>query len=122
VIVIAREVEHGAAENHVGEMVREGHMFQRLRAKVVWRQGCGETARGCDGLRVRIRAEDFVSRGEKVMKVSAETAARIEDSHAGRNAATQELIEQVDIDVAELLSKCRQAAISGRCGKRRRLS
>jgi hypothetical protein len=122
VIIIAREVEYGATNDHIGEMVREGHSFQRLRPEVVWRQRWGETARGLHGPWVRVDAEDLVSRGKKVVKISTETAARIEDLHAGHDAAAQDLIEQVDIDLAELLSKGRQSAISGRCGKRRRLS
>ena len=42
------------------------------------------------------------------MKVAAETTARIEDAHPGRNPAAQQLIEQVNVDLAELLSKGRQ--------------
>jgi len=105
-IVIAREVKYCTAENYVGEMVRKGHSFQGFHAEIVHgegrRQGRGENARGRDGLRLCVHAKDFISRGEKVMKISTETAARIEDFHARRNAAAQELIEQVDIDLAEL--------------------
>jgi hypothetical protein len=125
-IVITREVKYSAADNHVGKMIREGHMFQGLSPKVVCgdsrRDGSGKSARGRDGLRVRIDAKNLVPRSEEVMHIATETAARIEDFHAGHDAAAQELIEQVDIDLAELLSKGRQSAISGRYGKRRRPS
>jgi hypothetical protein len=122
VIVVTCEVEDGAADHYVGKMIREGHMFERLYSKIVRRQRSGEAARGRNRLRIQIDAETFIPRGEKVVKVSPEPAARIEDFHAGPDTAAKELIEQIDIDLAELFSKGGQCAISGRCGKRRRPS
>ena len=37
-----------------------------------------------------------------VSQVSAGAAAGVEDSRAGRNAAAEELVEEVDVDLAEL--------------------
>ncbi len=109
VLVVAREVEHGTAEHDVGEGVREGHRFDGLDAEVVWRNGrgqrCGEGADALDGSRVFIDAEDLVSLAQKVDEVATEATAGIEDAHAGRYAAALELIEEVDVDGAELFLK-----------------
>lgn len=103
-IVVARKVEDGAGDNYVSEMIRERSMFKQFYSKIVRRQGPGETAHSRDRLVIHVHAEAFVPRANKVVKISTEPAARIEDYHAGCNAAAQELIKQVDIDLAELLS------------------
>ena len=109
VLVVAREVEHGAAEHDVGEGVWEGHGFDGLDAEVVGRerrceQG-GEGADALDGNRVFVYAEDFASLAQKIDEVAAEAAARVDDAHARGYVAAQKLIEEVDVDSAELLLK-----------------
>jgi len=49
--------------------------------------------------------KDFIALLEKVNQVSAAAAACVENPHAGEDAATQELIKEVDVDLAELLVK-----------------
>src|SRR5213078_4576708 len=65
----------------------------------------GEAADRVDGARVGVGAADGVAFAEEVDEVAAAAAAGVEDAHAGRDAAAQELIEQVDVDAAELLGQ-----------------
>ena len=53
--------------------------------------------------RVGIDAEDLVAFAEEIDEVAAGAATCVEYTHSGCNPATQQLIEQVDIDGAELL-------------------
>lgn len=81
-------------------------MFESFGAKVFggesWRQRCGEAAYLFDGVWIGVRGKDFVPLLQKINQVAAGTAARIEDAHAARDAAPQELVKEVDVDLAEL--------------------
>ena len=50
----------------------------------------------------RVDAEDVVAVPEEVDEIAPAAAAGIDDTHAGRDSSTQELIEEVDVDLAEL--------------------
>jgi hypothetical protein len=54
-------------------------------------------------MRVRVHSEDFERMSEEIYEIAACTAAGVEDAHTRRDPAPEELVEQVDIDVAELL-------------------
>jgi hypothetical protein len=50
-----------------------------------------------------IGAEDLVAFAEEVDEIAPGAAARVEDSHAGHDVVAKDLIEEVDVDLAELL-------------------
>ena len=108
-IVVEPLPDSRAAEDHVGEMIRKGHPFERLRPEVIRGQSggqqSGKPASGLDGFGVRVHAEDLIAVSKKVSKVSAGTAARVEDFHARGDAPAKKLIEQIDIDRTELFQK-----------------
>ena len=54
---------------------------------------------------VPIHTKRFVALTQKINQVPAETAARIQYSHPGCDATSQKLIEEVDVNFAELLLK-----------------
>jgi len=64
-----------------------------------------EAAHALDGLRIRVRAEYRISFAEKINEVTSETAPRIQDDHPWLDAASQELVKKIDVDLAELLLK-----------------
>jgi hypothetical protein len=105
--VVSCEVEDGAAEDEVEGIVGVGDGLDRFNAKVF----CGEMGReGSDertGLRNRFRiligAEDLVAFAEEIDEVAAGAASGVEDSHAGHDVAAKKLVEEVDVDLAELL-------------------
>jgi hypothetical protein len=56
-----------------------------------------------NGARFRIRPKDLVALAQKIDQVPSETAAGIENYHSWRNPAAEKLVEEMDVDVAELL-------------------
>jgi hypothetical protein len=109
VSVVAREVEDGVAEDDVEEGVGEGHGLDGFDAKVfggeVGALRCRESAGLLDRRGVLIDGEDLVSLAQKIDEVAAGAGACVEDTHAGCDVAAEELIEEVDVDGAELFLK-----------------
>ena len=67
-------------------------------------------ANGVDRLGIRIDPEDLVTFAQEEHEVASGAAPRVEDAHAGSNPGPQQLIEEVDIDVAELFLEARHHA------------
>ena len=115
VLVIACEVEDGAADDYVGEIIRERHLFYEFNSKIVrgksWRKLRGETTNLGDRSRVGVHAENLVSLSKQVDQVAPGSASGIEHAHSASNSATQELIEQIDVNLAELLLKVGHEAV-----------
>ena len=80
--------------------------FNRLGAKVFWREGGrqprGKLAHGADGVGVLIDGVDLAARAQQIDEIAAPAAAGVEDTIAWRDAAAQQLVEQIDVDPAEL--------------------
>src|SRR5262245_29417819 len=55
--------------------------------------------------RVGVGTVDFIPFAKEVDEVTPAPAAGVEDAHAGRDAAAQELIEEINVDGAELLGE-----------------
>jgi hypothetical protein len=107
VSVVAGEVEDGAADDEVEGFVRVGDRFDGFDAEVFRGQmrgeSGGESASLGDSFGTVIGAEDLVAFAEEVDEVAPRAAARVEDSHAGHDVVAKDLIEEVDVDLAELL-------------------
>jgi hypothetical protein len=104
---VACKVEDGAADDYVGEVVGEVQLFDWAYAEVACWQ-CrgklgGQRPYVGDGLGARVDSVDLGSFAEKMDEVSAVAAAGVEDAHAGCDVAAQDLVEDVDVDLAELL-------------------
>jgi hypothetical protein len=108
-LVVGREMQHGAADHRVREGIREGHALDRLGAKVGRRKLRGETRRqplhGGNRIDIQVDRKHLVASSEQVDEVAPRTAARVEDPHRRRQASTQQLVEEVDVDLAKLRFK-----------------
>jgi hypothetical protein len=106
--LVAREVEHRATEDRVEALGREGDLRQignlEARRREVRRELSGQALDLAHRLRVLIHPEDLVAVAEKVDQVPAAATARIQKAHARLEAALHHLVEQVDVDRAELLA------------------
>jgi len=100
--VIRGEMQNGAADHDVGKGIRKGHSFDGFVTEVICWNVWGEAPNRRNGAGIGIDGKDLVCGVHKIDEVSAAAAAGVEDSHAGLNAAAKELIEEVDVDVAEL--------------------
>jgi hypothetical protein len=56
-------------------------------------------------LGIFIDCEDLAAGAEEMNEVAAVAASGVEDGHAGFDVAAQDLIEEVNVDLAELLLK-----------------
>ena len=56
-----------------------------------------------DGFGILVEGEDFAALAEQVDEVTPVSASGIENNHAGENVSAQDLIKDVDIDLAELV-------------------
>ena len=68
------------------------------------RERRGQRAHLRDRAGIGIVAAHVVALAQQIDEIAAAAAAGVEHAHAGRDAAAQQLIEHVDVDVAELVS------------------
>ena len=66
-----------------------------------------EGANRCDGVQIGIDAANLEAILEEVHEIAATAATSIENAHSRRQPATQQLVEDVDIDMAELTHQIR---------------
>ncbi len=69
------------------------------------RQRRGQIAHRRDGSRIRIDGVDVEAAAQKVDQIAAASAPGVENAGGGRDTAAQQLIEQVDVDVAEVIAE-----------------
>jgi hypothetical protein len=107
VSVVAGEVEDSAAEDEVEGGVGVGDGFDGFDAEVfsgkLGSEGGGEGASLCDGVGVLIGGEDLIAFAEEIDEIAAGATACVEHAHARVDVVAEDLIEEVDVDGAELL-------------------
>ena len=106
VLVVAGEVEDGAADDYVREGVVKGRPRPAPRgnlAREAEAPGTRPDRAVGDGLPFGVGGIDLIALSQHVDEVAARAAAGIEDAHAGSDASVQQLVEEVDVDLAELL-------------------
>jgi hypothetical protein len=106
-MLVAGEVKDGVAENHIGEGVGKGHLLDGSDLEILRGQTslerCGELADMVDGLSVLVDGEDFAAFAKQMDEVAAVATSGVENDHARNDVAAQDLIEDVDVDLAELI-------------------
>jgi len=107
VVFVAGEVEDGGAEDGVSECVGEGHALDGGVLEVGGRQGGaeggGESADVFNAFWVAVDGEDFAANAEEMDEVAAVAASGVDDAHVGGEIAAEDLVEDVDVDGAELV-------------------
>ena len=99
-------MEDCAADDRTEVDIRERQFGQRSDDEVVSGQR-GSELRGdgfdsTDLVRVHVDAEDLCSAAHQVMGVAASTASRIQHPHLRPDPSAEQLVEEVDIDIAEV--------------------
>src|SRR5437016_456265 len=106
-IVVARKVKDSTADRKIGEGVWKRHPFYGFHAKVFCRQPrCerrGKAANTLDRLGIRVRCKNLIPFPKKIDEVAASSTPGINDPNPGSDSASQELVKEVDINLAELL-------------------
>jgi hypothetical protein len=105
--VVAGEVEDGAADDEIEGVVGMGDGLDGFDAEVSRREmrgeGGDESAGLRDGFGILIGAEDLVAFAEEIDEIAAGAASGVKDSHARHDVVAKDLVEKVDVDLAELL-------------------
>ena len=92
--VVGGEVEDRVADDDVEGGVGEGEVFNRGQVEFFgWKIG--------DRLGMDVDGGDVVTFVDEVVDVATGAAAGVEDAHAGLDAASQDLVNQVNICVAQ---------------------
>jgi hypothetical protein len=103
----SRAKEDGAADDEVEGIGGVGDRVEGFDAEVVGREvrgeGGGESAGLDDSFGILVGGEDLVALTKEIDEIASGAASGIEDSHAGHDVAAQDLVEEVDVDLAELL-------------------
>lgn len=126
VLIVARKVQYGGAEHHIGKTLREGHLFDPSDLKIFAGQSRAKRSRKLTYVLNRggffVDSEDVASAAQQVDQVATITASGIEHDHSGRNVAAQNLIEEVDVDLTELFLKIQRNLFSDAQGNQRFLN
>jgi hypothetical protein len=103
---VAREMEHGAADDRVGRLVRPWERLDRRLLNLIRGQGRIQRLRQ---LPHRANSGSIVIHGahieavtQKEQQIASASAAGVEDAAAAIEPAAKQLIEKVDVYVAEL--------------------
>ncbi len=120
--VVARKMQDGVADHHIRERIIERHSLDGLDGKIRLRKRrrkpAGEGANALHRAHVRVNGVNFIPVPHEINNVSTGTAAGVQDSHSGRDAALQKLVEKIDVNLAELLLERRQGHIKNLAKRR----
>ena len=104
-------MQDGACNHDIGRLVWKAERFDGLDAEIARGKPGRELRRERADLihcgRIAISSRDVVAVSEQVDEVAPAAAAGVNDVHARGDTAAQQLIEQVDVDVAELFLQVR---------------
>lgn len=108
-VFIAGEVQHRGAEDHIRDGIGERHVFDLADDQILRGQGSaersGELAHVLDAFGIGVDGEDFRALAQQVDEIAPVAASGVDDAHAGRDVAAQDLVKDVDIDLSELFLK-----------------
>ena len=121
--VVAGKMEDGVADDHIRAGILERHLFDgfnsKIRVRERGRELAGERPDALDGVLVRVRGINLVPFPQEVDQVSTGSASRVQYSHSGCDAAFQQLVEKIDVDLAELFLERRHFNNASRAALRR---
>src|SRR5262245_301787 len=103
------EVQNGTADDRVRGAVLPGQGIERAAMNVAWRQrrvqGGDELARRANSRGVCIYGPHIEAVSQEKRKITSRAATRVQYTPASVESSAKELIEQIDVDFAELHSQ-----------------
>lgn len=105
-LFVASKMKDRIADHHIGQSVREGHLLNQSCLKVIRRQASRKRRRKLtkmlDRLGRFIDRKDLAALAQEMHEISSISAAGIENPHVRGDVSSQDLIEDVNIDLPEL--------------------
>jgi hypothetical protein len=103
---VTRKMKHCIADHHIRKSIRERHLFDEADVEILpgqpGHEGRGELADMVDTGGIRVHGEDFATLAKQMHQVASIPASGVDHAHSGCDVATQNLIEHINIDLAEL--------------------
>jgi hypothetical protein len=100
------EVQNGTADDRVRRAVLPRKGIERTAMNLVRRQrrvqGCDELAHRANRRGVRVHGPHLEAVSQEERKITSRAAAGVQHAPATVESSTKELVEQVDVDLAEL--------------------
>jgi hypothetical protein len=104
---VASKMEHRVADHHIGKSVWEGHPLNQSGLKVIrgqaGRKRSGKLTKMIDSDGGLVDRKDLATFAQQMHQIPSISAAGVEDAHARGDIASQDLIEDVNINLPELL-------------------
>ena len=106
-LIVAREMKHGIADDNIsanasGNGIRSIAPNWKLLSGSPGPRDFEQIADVLNAVGISIQCEDVASLAQQMHEIAAVAASGIEHAHTRRNISAQNLIEDVDIDLAEL--------------------
>ena len=106
-LFVTREMENRVANHDVGKLAREGHCFDEADSEILRRQPgierSSELANVVNSRGVRVDCKHLAAFPKQVNEIPAISATGVENARALVDVSAEDLIEYVDIDLAELV-------------------
>jgi len=107
-------VQHGIAKHDIGCRVRKRHLLDLAHLEVSRRQASSKRRRQpadvLDGFGILVECEHLAAFPQQVDEVAPIATTSVENRTARLNVAAQNLVEDVDIDLAELFLDAQRGA------------
>lgn len=108
-------MQHCGTNHRIRKLIWERHALNRARQEALGPamciQLCGQLLHLRHRRRVRIHAVNVPALAQQIRQVSSLSASRIQDAHVRAQMPAQDLVEEVDIDVAELFFQAERHSV-----------
>src|SRR5271166_4238684 len=105
-LFIPRKMQHGIAKYHICKFIGERDRLELPDLEVLLGQSRiqrgGKPAHMVDASGILVNRKDFTPLAQQVDEVASIPASSVEHAHSGHNVPTQNLIEDIYIDLSEL--------------------
>jgi hypothetical protein len=106
-LLIPSEVKHRITDHNIGEGIRKGHVLNGPDSKVICRKSGSKRSRKLsymlNAIAVQIERKDLAALAEQMHEIAPVPASRIQNTHSGRDVPSQNLIENIDVNLSKPL-------------------
>jgi hypothetical protein len=100
-------VKYRVTNHNIGKGVGEGHPLNAPNLKVVWRESgserSGKLSYMLNAIAVEIECKDLATFAQQVYQVAPIPTSRIKNTHPRCDVPSQNLIENIDVNLSKLL-------------------
>ena len=106
-LLISSEVKHRAADHNVGKAIWKGHPLNRANLEMFcWNsgpKGSGQLPYVLHSFSIEVDRKYLAAFTQKMYEVPAIATSSIKNAHLWRDVASQNLVENIDVNASKLL-------------------